>query len=86
MPRPPRKPPRLLYSELTGTVYVITRYTERPHPTKKGRGIVVASVKHDVTADFLDVVRQWQKNRRPKKRANRAVGAVPQWYAPEEDT
>jgi len=44
--------PRLLFSELTGTIYVTTRYTIRPHPTRQDREMVVAQRKYDVTADF----------------------------------
>lgn len=46
---PPRLPPRLVYSPLSGRVYVATRYRlDQRHP-----GVIVASVKHDVTADYL---------------------------------
>jgi len=48
---PPRKPPVLMAGGLTGRVYVATRYVETP-----GVGIV-AHIKHDVTDQFLQLVR-----------------------------
>lgn len=39
--------PRLVRSELTGWVYVTTRYREHPN------GLIEAGTKHDVTADFV---------------------------------
>lgn len=54
--------PRLLFSELSGMVYLVTRYSElsgtvyfysiKPHPTKAGRAIFIAHRKVDVTEDF----------------------------------
>ena len=38
--------PRLVFSDLGGRVYVVTRYREEPN------GVIVASTKYDVTEDF----------------------------------
>ena len=47
--------PLLTYSPLTGTIYILTRYT------KKSGGAVVASAKHEVPKDeFLSVLKQFE--------------------------
>lgn len=51
-----KRPPRLLHSELSDRVYVATRYTEKPHPTKAGQAIIIAHTKYDVTDDFSELV------------------------------
>ena len=59
--------PRLLFSSLTGQVYVVTRYRERHTPD--GRPFLTASVKYDVTSEFHDVEtqrRQWARTLRRK--------------------
>lgn len=62
-----KNPPRLLFSELSGRVYVVTRYTVREHPTKSGTGVIVAHTKYDVTADF-DEIGSKRKNYRARER------------------
>lgn len=47
-----KRPPRLLFSELTGSVYVVTRYTAKPHPTNPSSEIIIAQRKYDVSGDF----------------------------------
>jgi hypothetical protein len=58
-----KNPPILSFGELTGRVYIVTRYTQR------GDGVVVASEKFDVTASF-DVLA-------PRRAAAVAEAAVP---------
>lgn len=41
--------PRLLHSELTGRIYVATRYRTRPD------GVIVVAEKFDVTDDFMAI-------------------------------
>jgi hypothetical protein len=61
--------PRLLCSPLTGQVYIITRYTEKPHPTKAGRTILVSHRKYDVTEDFDAAVVDSRRVKRREKRS-----------------
>lgn len=44
--------PRLLVGGLTDSVYVVTRYKEHPG------GLIEATRKHDVTADFWAAAKQ----------------------------
>ena len=53
MRRPPQHP-KLLTSELTGKVYVCTKYTDL------GAGQFVSRVKYDVTKDFMAIHRVLQ--------------------------
>lgn len=53
----PRKTPILLRrGGLTGRIYALTRYTEKPHPTLPDRTLIDASEKWDVTEDFQRLV------------------------------
>ena len=59
---PPRsKPPPLLYSGLTGRVFIATRYNVRR--TEDGRDQITTHEKYDVTEDFLRIARQMKAAR-----------------------
>jgi len=47
-----RKPPLLTEGGLSNSVFIVTRYTEKPHPTIPGETMIVADEKFDVTAQF----------------------------------
>lgn len=53
----PSKPPILLRSGLTGSVYIVTAYTDH------GDGRITAKTKHDVTEQFEALVQELQGHR-----------------------
>lgn len=58
-----RKPPLLLFNELSGRVYVATAYRERPG-SDDTHVIIVATTRHDVTDAFERIVEQresWER-------------------------
>ena len=68
-----KMPPRLVRSDLSGCVYVITRYRVEKS-NNEGKEIIVASVKYDVTDDFnalCDSTRKKRKMKNPKPQTHR---------------
>lgn len=49
-------PPMLTHGPLTDRVYVVTHGKVEPHPTIEGRTMVTATVKYDVTDQFVALV------------------------------
>ena len=47
------EPPILTRGPLSDHVYVVTHGKVEPHPTEKGKTMVIASVKYDVTDQFM---------------------------------
>lgn len=49
-----KHPPRLVFSELTGRIYIATRWKE--HPTPGDPHLLLATTKYDVTEAAIELV------------------------------
>jgi len=65
-----KRAPMLLCSELTGQVYIVTRWSERAGRDEE-HAIIVAHEKYDVTDEFEQIVEN-----RPVRKAKRRRGAA----------
>lgn len=56
-------PPMLTRGPLTNKMYVVTHGKVEPHPTRPGQTMVTASVKYDVSDQFVALAEDWAEQR-----------------------